>query len=440
MNEREQLYAEKLSKMIQCETVSVKDVPNKEKFDHFHEVLKELFPNVFSRGEVIEIDSSLLIRIKGKGTGEPILLMSHQDVVAAEGEWEHQPFSGDIDEDGNIWGRGTVDTKGSLFCIFQTAEELLEEGYVPEVDLYIASSSTEEVAGSGAPKTVEYLKSRNVHLQFLMDEGGMIKEEPMKGVKGRFAMIGTLEKGTGNIRFIARSNGGHASAPGHETPLVRLGRFMTEIEDHDHLEARMSPTVQETFRRFGPYTGGSLGFIFRHVKFFTPLLNKLLPRVNPLGAAMIKTTCAFTVAKGSDGLNVLPAEAYVNANIRFIQHEGVAATEAKLKRVADKYDIEMMPLQCKEPQTPVDFNGKAFRLVEDTVKEIFPDVIPTPYAMTGGTDAYFYYPVTENAIRFAPLEINEQQYKSIHGRNENISAKCLPKGVDFYKAIIKKAR
>ena len=32
-----------------------------------------------------------------------------------------------------------------------------------------------------------------------------------------------------------------------------------------------------------------------------PLLEKLLPKVNPLGAAMITTTLNFTMAKGSDG-------------------------------------------------------------------------------------------------------------------------------------------
>lgn len=101
-NIRENEYAEKLSKMIQCETVSVKDIPNKEKFDNFHIVLRELFPTVFSKCEVVEIDSSLLIKMKGKGMGEPILLMSHQDVVAATGEWKYPPFSGAIAE-GKVW-------------------------------------------------------------------------------------------------------------------------------------------------------------------------------------------------------------------------------------------------------------------------------------------------------------------------------------------------
>ena len=34
--------------------------------------------------------------------------------------------------------------------------------------------------------------------------------------------------------------------------------------------------------------------------------------------AMLKTTIAFTVQKGADAYNVLPQEAYVGANMRFI--------------------------------------------------------------------------------------------------------------------------
>ena len=37
---------EKLSRMIQCETVSQAGVDNSAKFLAFHEVLRQLFPNV----------------------------------------------------------------------------------------------------------------------------------------------------------------------------------------------------------------------------------------------------------------------------------------------------------------------------------------------------------------------------------------------------------
>ena len=66
MTDRERLYATKLSKMIQCETISEPEVENAEKFGRFHELLKELFPNVFSKCEVVYIGQSLLIKLKRK--------------------------------------------------------------------------------------------------------------------------------------------------------------------------------------------------------------------------------------------------------------------------------------------------------------------------------------------------------------------------------------
>lgn len=431
-------YEEKLSKMIQVETVSVRCELNLHKFEKFQAVLKELFPNVFNTMEAHTFDGALLLKWKAKNPkADPILFMSHQDVVEATGDWKYPPFSGEIKE-GKVWGRGTVDTKGALFCIFQSIEELISEGYEPNVDVYIASSNTEEVAGDGAPKIVKYLSDNNVHLQFLIDEGGMIKSEPLKGAKGRFAMIGTLEKGTCNFKFIAKGKGGHASVPGKNTPLVRLGQFMASVEKDDPFTAKLNDTTIEMFRRLGPTIKGPLGFVLRHAKGLSPLLNRVLPKVNPLAAAMIKTTMAFTTASGSNGLNVLPETAYVTGNSRVIHHQDADETYKIISERAKQYDIETEIIYSSTACPVVDHNGKEFKLIENTIKEIFPGVIPSPYAMTGGTDARFFSPVTKNAIRFAPLEIDEQQYGSIHALNENIDIAVLPKGVEFYKAIVKK--
>ena len=97
--------AQKLSKMIQYDTTSYANVAEVEKFLGFHKVLEELFPLVHEKLEKTEIDGNLLFYWKGKSSEKPILLMSHQDVVPAEGEWIHAPFSGDIAE-GKVWGRG----------------------------------------------------------------------------------------------------------------------------------------------------------------------------------------------------------------------------------------------------------------------------------------------------------------------------------------------
>ena len=117
-SQRAREYGRRLSKLIQKETVSARGDTDRTKFYDFHKELEALFPKVHQTCEKHEFDGSLLFKWKGKGNHEPILLMSHQDVVEAKGDWKHEPFSGDIDEKGCVWGRGTVDTKGSLFCIF----------------------------------------------------------------------------------------------------------------------------------------------------------------------------------------------------------------------------------------------------------------------------------------------------------------------------------
>jgi len=78
-------------------------------------------------------------------------------------------------------------------------------------------------------------------------------------------------------------------------------------------------------------------------------------------------------------------------------------------------------------------------MVEEAASEIYPGIQICPYTMTGGTDARFYSEVSKNSLRFAPLYIDDQQYKSVHGLNENIFQGALPGGVDFYKAVIRKS-
>lgn len=437
-SQRAREYGRRLSKLIQKETISARGDTDRTKFYDFHKELETLFPKVHKTCEKHEFDGSLLFKWKGKGNHEPILLMSHQDVVEATGDWKHEPFSGDIDEKGCVWGRGTVDTKGSLFCIFSALEELIWEGYEPECDVYIASSCTEEISGEGAPLVAKYLKDQGVQLALLLDEGGMIVEEPVGGVKGLYGMVGVVEKGYGDVKFVAKSNGGHASAPGKNTPLVRLGKFMAEIDKNNPFTAKLTPTVREMFRRMTPNMTFGMRVIFANLWLFEGILLKLLPVISPAAAAMTRTTIAFTTAKGADGLNVLPQEAYVTANMRFIHHQPNKESIALIGEIAKKYQIETEALYNDEPCPIVDYKSDAFHLIEDIAAEIYPGVGICPYTMTGGTDAKFYKDICKNAMRFAPIYIDSQQYSSIHGINENIYQGALTKAVDFYKMVIKK--
>ena len=437
---RAEKYGKQLSTLVQKETISSRFDADRTKFLEFHEILKEVFPKVHETCEKHVFNGSLLLKWSGKGTSEPILFMSHHDVVEATGTWEHGAFSGDIDEKGRVWGRGTVDTKASLFCMLTAVEELIADGFEPECDVYIASSCTEEWSGEGAPETVKYLKEQGIKFAYLMDEGGMILEEPVGGVKGTYGMVGVLEKGYGDLKFIAKGKGGHASAPKKNTPLVRLGKFMVAVEKKSPFVNKFNPTVKEMFRRMAPNMAFGMKLIFANMWLFEGVLKKLLPVISSAAGAMLHTTLAFTTAKGADGLNVLPQEAYVTGNMRFIPHQDADESIQIITEFAKKYDIETEVIYNDSSCPVVDYKNEPFHLVEEVAQEVYPGIGICPYVMTGGTDAKFYSELSENCLRFAPLYIDEQQYASIHGLNENIYQGALPLGVDFYKQMIRKTK
>ena len=435
-DDKAMLLAQKLSKMIQYDTTSHANVHEEEKFLGFHKALEELFPLVHEKLERTVIDGNLLYYWKGKSSEKPILLMSHQDVVPAEGEWLHEPFSGDI-ADGKVWGRGASDTKCSVMAFFEAVEELLRDGYTPDCDVYLASSCTEEWAGDGAPKIVEELKRRGVELFIVCDEGGGIISEPIGGIKGNFAMVGVFEKGKADVKFTARSTGGHASAPAKNTPIARLAAFVNEVETHTPFKRKFLPEVSAMFARLAPYAPFGLKLVMGNLWLFAPIMKPVLGRISAQAGAMLQTTIAFTMQSGSDAYNVLPQEATLGANMRFIPHQGEKESLEIIKALAAKHGLETEIVHSNDYTEPVDINGEAFKLVEKVIGETFPGLPVSPYVMTGATDAQFYQPICPSCIRFAPVIYGPEQMKGMHGLNENIEYNCLPGAVSFYQNLIK---
>ena len=434
-DQRAEEYAQKLSRMVAFDTVSVPETNQREKFLPFHRLLEELFPLVHEKLEKTEIDGNLLFHWKGKRADRPLVLMSHQDVVPAEGEWLHAPFSGDI-ADGKVWGRGASDTKCSVMAFFQAVEELLKEGYIPENDVYLSSSCTEEWAGDGCPKLVEYLEKQGVRPFLVCDEGGGIITDPVGGIKGNFAMVGVFEKGKADVRLTAKSTGGHASAPGKHTPVARLADFVDEFEHHSPFKRKMSREVQALFEQLAPYAPFYMKLLFCNMWLFRPLLIRALPMISAQAGAMLQTTIAFTMLKGSDAYNVLPQEAVLGANMRFIPHQGMEPSLQIVRRIAKKHQIDVEVFHAVDASRSVDIHGEGFSLVRQVIGQTFPGLETCPYVMTGATDARNYERIAEHVVRFAPVIYGPEQMKGMHGLNENIEYNCLPGAVDFYKHLI----
>ena len=133
--------ARRLSSAVQCRTIADAD-PQRldlEAFAEFHRLIQEVFPLVHEtlQCETVNELSRLYTWAGSDSALAPVILMAHMDVVpiaeGTEDDWTHPPFSGDI-ADGFIWGRGSLDDKGSLMGILEAVEALLSVGHRPRAD------------------------------------------------------------------------------------------------------------------------------------------------------------------------------------------------------------------------------------------------------------------------------------------------------------------
>ena len=432
---RTMYYAGQLSRLIQAETISSKEQTDLSKFYHFHELLRQTFPNLFAAAVYEDIQGSILLHWSGKNQEAPVMFANHHDVVEAPGSWTYPPFSGTI-ADGKLWGRGVLDTKGGLWAMLQAADELVKEGFVPARDIYFFSDCAEETTGRGADAVSRLLEERGIRFSMVLDEGGMILEEPIGGAKGRFAMVGVGEKGCADLRFVARSSGGHASTPGKNTPLVRLGKFMAAAEKADLFEAQLSPVVCTMFKKIAPTMSQPLRFALGHPRLLKPLLLKVIPAVSTAAGAMLKTTLAFTMAQGSGASNVLPQEAWVIGNMRYSHHQGGPASIEAVRKLAEKYGVETQVVDPGIPSGLADPDSEAFALVEKVVSRVFPGTITSPYLMTGATDCRFFSRVCDQCLRFSPFHISDDQMSRVHGTDENVDLDALAPAVDFFRNMM----
>lgn len=94
--------------------------------------------------EVMEYDGhALAIRIKETDNPHRIDVVSHVDVVAAGEGWEREPFCGSVAED-YIYGRGTVDMKGTLILTYYALKYIKENKLPCKRELRLVIGCDEE--------------------------------------------------------------------------------------------------------------------------------------------------------------------------------------------------------------------------------------------------------------------------------------------------------
>lgn len=320
--------------------------------------------------------------------------------------------------------------------MLQAADDLIASGFTPDRDIYFISGNDEEKVNMGARSICEHLKKLGVHAKFAFDEGGLVTEDPVSFAKGNFAMISLGEKRSCDLKFVAKSKGGHTSMPTDQSPLVRLSKFVAEVKNKDPFKRQITPIIEGMFKAFASHAS-QLKFFLKHPKIFGPIFKIIAKKSIPGLNAMMQTTIDFTMAKGSDAVNAVPQEAWIGGNIRAIHHQNYEESLEILKTFADKYDIEIQVLHERCKSRVMDPKCDAFKLAQQAVKETLPMAKASiPYLTVAATDLREIDTIADECIRFSPLMIHMKDMSSIHGPNEKVRIDCLEPGVNYYKYLL----
>jgi carboxypeptidase PM20D1 len=428
---------EALREVLRVPTVSTRDAEawDHAAFDTFLTVLRERFPRLHLLETTRVGSHGLLFRWAGAGSDRPVVLMAHSDVVPVEGHWRHPPF-GAVVEDGVIWGRGTLDCKGSLVAICQAVEDLLAAGHTPAQDVWLSFGCNEEVAGDAAPLAVEELRRRGVTPWFVLDEGGAVAYDAFPGVEKPIAVIGVTEKGITSLELRVDGRGGHASTPAPLGPTARLARAITRL-DRAPMRASAPDATMELFRRAAPHAKPPVRYALSTAVRSRALLTRLLLAAGPETAAMARTTVAVTTLSGSPALNVVAATATAGVNIRILVGDTSEDVLRHVRRVIKDPQVRITVIDEGEPSpsSPLD---EAFDLIAAVTGEHFPEAVTSPYVMMAATDARHFTKISERVYRFTPFEMTKKQRESIHTHDEHITVDAFLKGVAWYHTLLER--
>ena len=425
-----------LANGLQYKTISFSEdaIPDSTAFFGFHRFLKETFPLTHENLYLEKINEySLLYTWEGSDPSKkPIILMSHQDVVPIDeptlGDWEAGPFSGKITET-HIIGRGTMDDKGTLIGLMEAVEKLLEESFTPKQTIYLAFGHDEEVGGAnGAAAIAAHLKAKGVNAAMTLDEGGFIAEGLVPGVDSPVAMVNLAEKGFASFRLIVETNGGHSSAPPQENTIGMLAQAIVDLENNQLPYKLVKPVDYQL-----EYMGAELSFL-KKMAFANPWLFKK-PILEALNA---HTTTAPTIIGGGVKNNVIPTVAEATINFRILPGETIESVKEHIvSTISDKIKVETVGF-LTNPSPVSSIDSKSFKILEKTIRDMFPKSIVVPGLVGGGTDGRYFYDISDDVYRFYPIRIGPDSMTRFHGIDEKISKDNYTEIIEFTYHLIKK--
>ena len=409
----------------------------------------ELFEPVPGRG-------SVTARLRGDGTGgEPLLLLSHLDVVPAPPDrWTHDPFAGDV-ADGYVWGRGAVDMKDlvamELSVMRLLAAETRRAGRDPASDpvpglsrdVLFASTADEEAGGLNGIGVLVQERPELLRAAGAINESGAVATTY---AGRRFYPIGVAEKGYAVYRITVTGTWGHGSMPRDDNAAVLAAKVVAKLAVQG--PPRLTATMAAFLAGAADRLDGEAARVLRALasddqRLAEAAVEKLC---DPMSArvirALLRDTVSPNIIQAGVKYNVIPGEATVEVDCRLLPG---TSEEAMHDEIVERIGPELAPACNVElvifgPPVDAPASGELYDLLCQTVVDHDPDGIPLPFLVPFATDAKFTAFLDIPTYGFSPLRLDpdERFLERFHGVDERVGVDALRWGLPVLYDVVRR--
>jgi len=372
--------------------------------------------------------ANLIARIPGTGDGPSLCFLGHTDVVPAEpADWAHPPFSGHLDDEGFVWGRGAADMKNETATRVVAFAALARSGFRPRGDLVLVCQADEEDGVDAVGLTWLVGERPDIGCDYAIDEGGGMRYALADGRVVVSICVG--EKATLPARVTALGEAGHASDPASGTNAVNsLAVLIQRLAAH-RTERIVHPSTRRMLDALGVSLDEGIDAAVAAVRALDPVLAIDLP-------PLFGTTIAPTRLAASRALNVIPARATVDCDCRLLPGTTAADVERELRTALGDgvpYELELIGEPVGGSSSPLD--TPLSRVCQGFLDEHDPGATLVPILLSGfcdmhflreafGTVAYGFWPQ-----RYTPLGV---YLDGVHNHDERVHVDDLDYAVRFH--------
>lgn len=359
---------------------------------------------------------AVALRIPGTDPTAPALLLhGHLDVVPAmAADWSHPPFAAELDE-GYIWGRGAVDMKNMDAMILAVVRGWGRTGVRPRRDTIVLLMPDEEAGGvHGSHWLVDHRPDLFVGATEAISEVGGFSVSVSDDL--RVYPIQTAEKGIRWLRLRAADRAGHGSMIHEDNAITHLAEAVARIGRHQW-PVRRTATVD----RFLGDLADAYGL---EVSDDVDIMLRQLGTFGMLVGATLQNTANPTMLSAGYKHNVIPGEATAAIDGRVLPGYEHEFDETIRALVGDTIEIvtEHADVALEAP-----FDTATVDLMASVLRAEDPGARPTPYMISGGTDAKAFSRLGILGYGFSPLQMPAglDYWRLFHGVDERVPVEGL---------------